>query len=201
MALYAERLATELGLSSVDRQRVYLAGLLHDIGKIGVPDALLLKESGLTEQEYEEIKRHPDQGWRILYDLEQLRYVVPGILYHHEHFDGSGYPDGLAGDDIPLDGRILAVADTYDAMTSDRPYRKGVPEQAVVEIFRGGTGKQWDPQVVAALLRALPDIDHIRNSYGRPPQRHREPGQCNAVKSDGNVAVTGIVESEISVEV
>ena len=125
VALYAKRLAQQVGYNEEDCELLYLTGLLHDIGKIAINDAILKKPGRLTDEEFAEIQRHPDEGWNILQSLHQLDYVLPGVLHHHERMDGKGYPDGLADTDIPLDGRILAVADAYDAMTSDRAYRHG----------------------------------------------------------------------------
>lgn len=176
VALYGKRLAEELGLSDDYCQRLYLTGLLHDVGKIGVRDAVLRKPGPLTDEEFEEIKEHPDKGWAILQDLNPLSYVLPGVLHHHENFDGRGYPDNLAADDIPLDGRILAVADAYDAMTSDRPYRTGMPHKKAEAILRGGAGEQWDPEAIDAFFRAMPDILHIKETYRlRTPPQRKEP--------------------------
>lgn len=168
VALYARRLAEALGLSEHHCEQVYLSGLLHDIGKIGVQDAVLRKPGRLSDEEYAQIREHPDKGWAILGDLESLAGVLPGMLHHHERYDGSGYPDRLAGEAIPIDGRILAVADAYDAMTSDRPYRAGMPQEQAVALLRSGVGAQWDPQVVSAFLGVMEDIMRIRDSYHRP---------------------------------
>ncbi|MCA9248744.1 MAG: HD-GYP domain-containing protein [Planctomycetales bacterium] len=165
VALYGQRLAKQLGCSATACERIYLTGLLHDVGKIGVSDAVLKKPGRLTDDEFEEIKQHPDEGWAILNDLEQMRYVLPGVLYHHERFDGKGYPDHLAGEEIPLDGRILAVADAFDAMTSDRPYRQGMAIEKAIAILRDGTGTQWDPRCVNAFLACQDDLLKIKESY------------------------------------
>ena len=165
VALYGKRLAEELGLGADYCERLYLTGLLHDVGKIGVRDAVLRKPGPLTDEEFEEIKQHPDKGWSILHDLEPLRYVLDGVLHHHENYDGRGYPDGLAEDKIPIDGRILAVVDAYDAMTSDRPYRAGLPQEKAQAILKDGAGTQWDPEMIEAFFRALPDIVDIKNTY------------------------------------
>jgi HD-GYP domain-containing protein (c-di-GMP phosphodiesterase class II) len=174
VALYGRRIAEELGLSEGYRERLYLTGLLHDVGKIGVRDAVLRKPGALTDEEFEEIKQHPDLGWSILHDLRQLDYVLPGVLHHHESHNGRGYPDGLAGDDIPLDGRILAVADAFDAMTSDRPYRNGMPLAKAEAILKDGSGRQWDPEMIEAFFRALPDIIEIKNTYQPQVQATRK---------------------------
>jgi response regulator RpfG family c-di-GMP phosphodiesterase len=165
VALFSKRIAEKFGYDSVATERLYLAGLLHDVGKIGVSDAILRKPDKLTPEEFAEIKRHPDEGYAILRDLEQLRYVLPAVLHHHEQVDGAGYPDGLKNEQIPLDARIMAVADAYDAMTSDRAYRAGMPHEKAVAILRSGAGTQWDAKVVEAFLSVIHDITTIRYGY------------------------------------
>ena len=175
VALFSKRISQELNYEPAAAERLYLSGLLHDVGKIGVSDATLRKPDKLTDEEYAEIKRHPDEGWSILRDLEQLRYVLPGVLHHHEQVNGTGYPDGLQGDQIPQDARIMAVADAYDAMTSDRAYRSGMPHEKAIAILREGAGDQWDAEVVEAFLRVIDDIIAIRYGYQlyeRPARRH-----------------------------
>ncbi|GIW90527.1 MAG: hypothetical protein KatS3mg109_0959 [Pirellulaceae bacterium] len=152
------RLARELGCSGPMLHTIYMAGLLHDIGKIGIDDQILRKPGSLTPEEFEHIKQHPLLGYRILADIKQMSDTLPVVLHHHEQWNGKGYPCGLASSDIPLLARIAAVADAYDAMTSDRPYRKGMPVEKVEEIFRRGAGEQWDPQVIEAYFRCRDDI-------------------------------------------
>src|ERR1051326_993625 len=142
-------------MSDAECEQIYMTGLLHDIGKIGVRDAVLLKPGKLTDEEFAEIKKHPQIGHSIVKNLAPLRCALPGILHHHESYDGSGYPHKLAAEDIPLYGRILAVADAYDAMTSSRPYRPGMPPERAEDILRNGAARQWDPGMVAAFLRAI----------------------------------------------
>ena len=175
VALFAKRLGQELGQDEEACQRIYLSGLLHDVGKIGISGAILRKAGRLTDEEYTEIQQHPERAWTMLHDLEHLQHILPGIVHHHEEFDGTGYPDKLSGEDVPLDARIMAVADTYDAMTSDRPYRKGLPQEKVDAILREGVGTQWDPQVVEAFFRAMPEMVEIRQSYQPRPQPRRKP--------------------------
>jgi response regulator RpfG family c-di-GMP phosphodiesterase len=175
VALFSKRVAETLGYDAAAAERLYLSGLLHDVGKIGVSDAVLRKPDKLTDEEFDEIKRHPDEGWAILRDLAQLNYVLPGVLHHHERVGGGGYPDNLQGDQIPLDARIMAVADAYDAMTSDRAYREGMPHEKAVDILRQGAGKQWDSQVVDAFLSVIEDIISIRYGY-RPIERPTRQG-------------------------
>ncbi|TWT88909.1 Cyclic di-GMP phosphodiesterase response regulator RpfG [Pseudobythopirellula maris] len=165
VARYAQRIAQQMGYDQPALDKIYLTGLLHDVGKIGVGDAVLSKPSKLTDEEYDEIKLHPDFGWNILHGLEQLRHVLPGVLHHHERHDGAGYPDGLREDETPLDARILAVADAYDAMTSSRSYRAGMTDERAVDILKEGRGTQWDPEVVNAMLEAHDDILAIKQGY------------------------------------
>jgi diguanylate cyclase (GGDEF)-like protein/putative nucleotidyltransferase with HDIG domain len=151
---YAERIAEELGLAPDQVERVRVAGVLHDIGKLGISDAVLLKTGSLEAAEWAEIRRHPELGARIL-EHANLRDVASWVLAHHERVDGGGYPYGLAGEEIPLEGRILAVADAYEAMTADRPYRRALAgAEARAELVRGA-GTQFDAAVVAAFLHVL----------------------------------------------
>jgi len=158
VARIAVRLAKELGCTTEVLHTLYMAGLLHDIGKIGIDDAVLRKPGKLTDAEFEHIKQHPELGYRILADIKQLSDVLPAVLHHHEQWDGAGYPFKLSGDQTPLIARIVAVADAFDAMSSDRPYRKGLPFDRVDQIFKEGAGRQWDPNVVAAYFTAHDDI-------------------------------------------
>jgi len=153
VAAMGKALAADFGLSHEAVDTVHMSGLLHDIGKIGVSDTVLRKPGKLTNEEFDEIKKHPELGYRILRGVPQFVEILPGVRYHHEAWDGSGYPAGLAGVEIPLIARILAVADSFDAMTSTRPYRNGLPLAQVIEIFRIGSGKQWDPVIVSLLLQ------------------------------------------------
>jgi HD-GYP domain-containing protein (c-di-GMP phosphodiesterase class II) len=180
VASFGKSLARHCGLDEENCDRVYLAGLLHDVGKIGVNDAALKKPGALTPEEYAEIKKHPDGAWAILQTLKPLEYILPGVLFHHERFDGKGYPDGLAGNEIPLAGRILAVTDSYDAMTSDRPYRKGMPPEKAAAILSQGAGSQWDPTVVEAFLHILPDIVQTQNAFRPPARPQRAKGAVEA---------------------
>ena len=167
VARIAVRLAQELGCDQKLVDTIYLSGLLHDIGKIGIDDSVLRKPGKLSEEEYEHIKTHVRIGHRILVDLKKLDEVLPVVLYHHESWDGRGYPRRLTGEEIPLSARIVAVADSLDAMGSDRPYRERMPDEKIDDIFRSGAAKQWDAQVVDALLRARDDIREIMRNEGR----------------------------------
>jgi HD-GYP domain-containing protein (c-di-GMP phosphodiesterase class II) len=154
VAQFSVRLAHQLGLSTDERAIVELSALLHDVGKIGVPDAILNKPGKLTDDEFAEMKRHPAHGAAILSNIQSQRVLrlLPGVKYHHEKWDGSGYPEGLRGEEIPLLGRILAVADFLDALSSDRAYRAATPVAEVVELVREMAGRAFDPAVVEALL-------------------------------------------------
>ncbi|TWU30996.1 Cyclic di-GMP phosphodiesterase response regulator RpfG [Novipirellula artificiosorum] len=150
-------LAKRLGYSDEDQQRIRMAGILHDIGKIGVEDSVLRKPGQLTEDEFAKIKRHPVLGYDILKGIRPFRRILPAVRHHHESWDGSGYPDGLKGEEIPRDAQVLAVADAFDAMTSSRPYRDGMPVQRVLDVFLKGRGTQWAKDVVDELL-ACPEV-------------------------------------------
>ncbi|MBC8352058.1 MAG: HD-GYP domain-containing protein [Planctomycetes bacterium] len=162
VARYAVRIALEMRVNPKLLNTIYMSGLLHDVGKIGIDDNVLRKAGRLTDAEYEHIKMHPELGHKILADIKQLSDVLPAVLHHHEQWDGQGYPRGLAGEDIPQLARIMSVADAYDAMTSDRPYRAGMPDEKVDEIFKRGANAHWDPAVVDAYFKAKEDIEDIR---------------------------------------
>jgi HD superfamily phosphohydrolase YqeK len=165
VALVAKCLGEELALPAEEISDIHLSGLLHDIGKVGVDDRILRKQSRLDDDEFEQIKKHPEIGCHILSGLANLERVLPGVRNHHEAFDGSGYPDRLCGTDIPLMARIIAVADSYDAMGSDRPYRAGLPLERIESIFRENAGPQWDPQVVAAYFAARVKIRKLWSAH------------------------------------
>jgi len=164
VARIAVRLAEELGMPAPKRSDLYLAGLLHDVGKIGINDSVLRKAGELSDEEYEHIKQHVEIGHCILHNLAKLEDVLPVVLHHHEAWNGGGYPQGLGRDRIPLPARIVAVADAFDAMSSDRPYRGRLPDDRVDQILRSGAGEQWDPDVVAAFFAARDDIRRICGS-------------------------------------
>jgi HD-GYP domain-containing protein (c-di-GMP phosphodiesterase class II)/pSer/pThr/pTyr-binding forkhead associated (FHA) protein len=156
---YALMLADELKLSEQERNDLRLGAPLHDIGKIGIDDAILRKTGPLTEAEFQEMQTHTVKGVAILQPIPDLTSVLPLVRNHHERWDGKGYPDGLAGEAIPYLARVLAVADTFDAMTTDRPYREGLPlEEALVEIAQGA-GVQFDSDCAAAFIRLAPRLE------------------------------------------
>jgi HD-GYP domain-containing protein (c-di-GMP phosphodiesterase class II) len=162
VARIAVRLGEELGLSANQRGDLYLMGLLHDVGKIGIEDTVLKKAEPLTPEEYKLIQSHVKIGVHILEDLKKLHHLLPGVAHHHEHYDGTGYPGGLAGEAIPMPARILAVADGFDAMSSTRPYRRRLTPKAIDEILRKGSGVQWDSKVIDALFACRGDVESIR---------------------------------------
>jgi len=145
VAELSRELARRIGLSEEQCERVYLSGLLHDVGKIGVPEAVLTKPGRLTAEEFDAIKKHPAIGAQILGNIKQLQDIIPGVLYHHERWDGKGYPHGMGGEEIPLIGRIICVADSFDAMSSTRTYRAALTIDTVLEEIRRCAGAQFDP--------------------------------------------------------
>ncbi|MGA2229960.1 MAG: HD domain-containing phosphohydrolase [Tepidisphaeraceae bacterium] len=153
VAAVGRQLTLEAGLGEALAERVYLAGLLHDVGKIGVPESVLHKTGRLTPDEFEQMKKHPQIGARILADVKQVRDLIPGVLHHHERYDGNGYPHGLAGANIPLMGRLICLADCFDAMTSNRTYRKALPLEVALTEIRRCSGTQFDPGLTEAFLR------------------------------------------------
>jgi len=155
VAFFSKRIAEVMGLKENEIKAIYIAGLLHDIGKIGIPDSILLKPGKLSDEEYEIIKFHPLLSYELLKHIDILKDSLPGIKYHHERWDGSGYPEGLKGQEIPLQARILAVADSFDAMTSDRIYRAGIPKTQAIAELRKLAGKHYDPEVVENALYIL----------------------------------------------
>ena len=174
VARIAVRLAKELDCDAETIKTIYFSGLLHDIGKIGINDEVLRKPGKLTDEEFEHIKTHVLIGYRILADLRKLSHMLPVVLHHHESWDGTGYPHGLAAEDIPYLARIVAVADAYDAMASDRPYRAGMEDEKLDAIIRKGAGQQWDARVVEAFFRARDDIRAI-SSRGALSAEAAEP--------------------------
>lgn len=155
VAKYAALISESLHLNRQTAERIEFAALLHDVGKIAVDNSILQKEGPLTQTQYEEIKQHPLTGARILGEIELLSDIVPIIRAHHEHVDGTGYPDGLRYSEIPMESRILAVADCYDAMTSDRPYRSALPVSVAAAELDRSAGAQLDRPAVAALIKQL----------------------------------------------
>jgi HD-GYP domain-containing protein (c-di-GMP phosphodiesterase class II) len=158
VARIAVRIGQTMKLPEALLSDVYLAGLLHDIGKIGIRDSVLLKQGKLAEEEWKHMQEHPVIGDRIISTIGQLAHVRPGVRNHHERFDGKGYPDQLAGPEIPLLARLLAVADSCDAMMAARPYRPAMPPHRLETIMTQGAGSQWDPHVVAHFMACRQDL-------------------------------------------
>jgi len=152
---YAVKIAREMNLSESAIRNIEYSALIHDIGKIGIQESILTKKGGLSETEYEIVKMHPLIGESIITPVKFLNGIAPLILYHHERFDGKGYLEGLRGEAIPLGARIISVADAFDAMTSDRPYRKALTRKKAREELEKESGKRFDPQVIEAFLRLL----------------------------------------------
>ena len=162
LAAWAVRVAERMRLPEKDLQAVETASVLHDIGKIGVPNEILLKPGRLTDEEFAAVKKHSEYGWAILRNIPGFERISLLVLHHHERWDGRGYPSGLQGQEIPLGARIVAMVDTFDAMLSDRPYRKGMPLEVVLEKLRPEGGKQFDPEVLSHFLElAAQHVDDI----------------------------------------
>ncbi len=152
---YATEIARVLKLPKEDTERIRQAAILHDLGKIGISEKILLKKSKLNKEEFIEIKKHPQIGVDIIRPIQFLHAIIPFILYHHERWDGNGYPNGLKGEEIPLGARIIAIADVYQALISDRPYRKAYSRDKVNKIIRESAGTQFDPKIVSAFLEII----------------------------------------------
>jgi len=152
VALLSRRLAEAARLSAAEVKNVYIAGLVHDVGKIGVPEQVLRKQGRLTDEEFAQVKLHPEIGWRILRDIPQFAPVLDGVRYHHERYDGGGYPHGLAGASIPIAARIIGLADTFDAMSSNRTYRRALGRREVLAEMASQSGRQFDPALLSRFL-------------------------------------------------
>jgi diguanylate cyclase (GGDEF)-like protein len=155
VADYLFALAAELGIPEEEGQKMWLAGLFHDVGKICIPQEILCKPAPLDATEYAVVKQHPHMGWLIIRAVPQLVAILDGVLYHQEHWNGGGYPEGLSGADIPLQARLVAVVDAYAAMTTDRPYRKALDRLVALSELEQKAGKQFDPEVVQAFQRLV----------------------------------------------
>jgi putative nucleotidyltransferase with HDIG domain len=161
VATYSAAIAKEMGLPAADIERTRLSALLHDVGKIGVDDRIIRKPTALSEEEFEVMKTHPIKGAAIMSAIPQLADVIPGMKYHHEKWGGGGYPDGLKGDQIPLQARIVTVADTFDAMTTTRPYQKAMEIDFVMSRIQSLVGSRFEPNVVAAFMLAYKKGDLV----------------------------------------
>lgn len=154
VARFSVAIARRLGLSEEEVEKIRISALLHDVGKIGVDDRILKKPAPLTDEEFELMKQHPLKGYRIMSQIPAMRDFLPGIYMHHERLDGLGYPQGLSGDEIPLQARIIAVADSFDAMTTERPYQRAMSAEAALDLIESFVGTRYDGQVVQALIEA-----------------------------------------------
>jgi len=165
--MYSVLMAEHMGLSQEEIEDIRVAALLHDVGKIGIEDRILKKPAALTEEEYTIMKTHPEKGAKIMAEIPQMKKYVPGMYYHHECMDGRGYPIGLKGDQIPLMARIISVADTFDAMTTNRPYQRAMTPEVAVQKIWSFAGTRYDPNVVAALESALKagKLDEVIHGY------------------------------------
>ena len=163
-------IARELGFSEEELVNLKRAALMHDIGKIGIPDRILNKPARLTDDEYAIMKSHVTRGAEILKDFTLIDHVVEGARYHHERYDGRGYPDGLKSEDIPLYGRIIGVADAFDAMTANRIYRKQMDFEYVLNEMHNGRGTQFDPKIVDILLQLIDEGKIDLNALYPPKQ-------------------------------
>ena len=162
VAKYSRMLAEKMGLPAEQCESVYYMGLLHDIGKIGVPNEIINSPTKLTDEEYDVIKTHPGIGFDILAEMKSHPELSTGARWHHERFDGGGYPDHKTNEEIPLEARIIAVADSYDAMTSNRSYRKYMPQEKVRSEIEKNAGKQFDPDVAETMLGVIDsDVDYV----------------------------------------
>ncbi|MCM1283843.1 MAG: HD-GYP domain-containing protein [Muribaculaceae bacterium] len=155
VAAYSREIARRLGMSAQEQQEIYYMGLLHDIGKIGISDTIINKSEKLTDEEYQMMRKHPELGGQILAGISEIPGIAIGAKYHHEKFDGTGYPYGVAGEDIPFQARIIGIADAYDAMASKRSYRDVLPQQTVREEIKNGRGTQFDPRCTDVMLQMI----------------------------------------------
>jgi putative nucleotidyltransferase with HDIG domain len=166
-AEWARRLCASMGLSQPQSEFVELCAILHDIGKVATPDAILFKPGPLSADEWDTVRDHAAAGQRILNQIPSLSHCSVIVRAHHERWDGLGYPDGLAGENIPFEARILAVVDAFHAMISDRPYRRAIAPRRALEILQSGRGTQWDPYIVDAMLGLF-----ANSRYQRTPRSH-----------------------------
>lgn len=164
VTLYSLALAKKLNLPDTLLEEIETTGLLHDIGKIAIPEKILLKPGKLTDEEYEIIKTHPELGQKLVDGIEKLSLISNWLKSHHERYDGQGYPEGLKGEEIPISSRIIAIADTYDAMTSSRAYREALPHQAAMDEIIRCSGSQFDPNLAALFLKISDEIEEIKSN-------------------------------------
>ena len=176
VTLYSLALGKELNLPDEILEEIETAGLLHDIGKIAIPEKILLKPGKLTEEEFDVIKTHPALGEKLVLSIEKLTIISNWLKYHHERYDGKGYPDGLVGEAIPISARIIAIADTYDAMTSNRAYRSALSHQEAIDEIKRCSGTQFDPNLAELFINISKEIDRIKES---PVEAYEEYSHLN----------------------
>lgn len=157
VAIYSAEIAKRMGMSDEEQEQIYYMGMLHDIGKIGIPDAILKKPGKLTEEEMQIIRNHPTIGGEILKDFTAIQGISDGARYHHERYDGNGYNEGLKGKEIPLAARIICVADSYDTMSSKRVYKELHEENYILSELDQCSGKQFDPEIVPFMIEMIKD--------------------------------------------
>ncbi|MCR5592515.1 MAG: HD domain-containing protein [Saccharofermentans sp.] len=169
VAIYAKEIGRRIGLDDNELQDLYYGTLLHDVGKIGIPDEILRNKGRLNEMEYEIIKTHPSKGKDMLKDFTAIPKISDAAYYHHERYDGNGYPEGLKGEKIPLYARIASIADAYDAMSSNRRYRKSLSREKTISEFKENSGTQFDPELVPVIISMIEDgfTDRIQEEYGQ----------------------------------
>lgn len=183
VATFARAIAERLGLPTAQIALIVDAARLHDIGKIGVRDSILLKNGPLTVEERQEMERHPDIAAEMIASFSVFQDGVTMVRHHHERWDGAGYPAGLRGEDIPLGSRIIFVADSFEAMTADRPYRKGMPMEVAARILAEGAGSQWDPRIVEVMLDYLADTRGVFAGHRSLPTPDITPAVANTTKT------------------
>ncbi len=193
VAGYSRMLAERMGMSKEDQNEIYFAGLLHDVGKIRIPDGIINKEGKLTEEEFNCVKLHPLAGYHILKGISAFSMIAIGAKYHHERYDGNGYPNGLIGENIPLVARIIGVADAYDAMTSSRSYRDALPQAVVRQEIVEGRGSQFDPAIADIMLKIMDEDPEYR-------LRQNEVRQWTILVVDDELMIRKIVERVLKEE-
>lgn len=197
---FAMAIARELGWDEEKIKEVRMGGVMHDVGKIAVDNAILGKTAPLTDEEFAKMKVHPERGADLLRDVKVLQPLIPYCLYHHERWDGKGYPFGLKGEGIPIEGRLVAVADALDAMTSTRPYRKGMPPDAALKEIIKGRGCQFDPDIVDALMMSYQKgrIDAILQDYFAKEARSLSCPFCSTyIRLDEHMKVDDVIECHV----
>ena len=198
VTLYSMILAKELHLDNQYMEDIEIAGLLHDIGKIAMPKNILCKNGKLTDDEFKVMKSHPSKGGRIVFNIKKLQIISSWVKTHHEKWDGKGYPEGLKGEEIPLPGRIIALADTYDAMTSTRPYRKALSHETAMEEVKRCAGTQFDPKLAELFVSVSDEIDFARQHPVEMYEKYSFLGKNIDFKISSESAVNARITDETS---